>query len=640
MNIALQKAFTKLHQSLDWRLRKLLGDEVVDLPKVIAARCWRPLLGKTAFIGITGSAGKTTTKELLLGLLSAKGKTIGTPDSLNVPAEIARLVLRTRPQHDFCVTEIGAARSGSLDVPLNLLQPTVSIVTVIADDHLSSYASRDAIAQEKSKLVACLPKTGTAVLNADDPLVHAMASQCAGRVLTYGTSEKADIRATEVGAIWPDRLALAVAYGDEEVLVQSQLCGPHLTTPLLGALAGGIAAGLTLRECANGIANIAPFAGRMQPVSTKDGVTFIRDDFKAPLWTVDACLQFMSTAKAKRKIIVIGTLSDFGAGVGAPEKYARVARRAQEIADITVFVGPWASHVLKTRRPGFEGALRVFTHVLEAAQYINAATQAGDLVLLKGTNKQDHLLRIILARSNDIACWRNDCQRDSFCNDCPDRTKPSRPQGLQSNDPAAGNKPAALPPGQRPIHPAEQVIVGLGNPEPQYVDTPHNVGYATADRIAASMGLRWESHANVLMARGTTSAGKPVCLVKVQQPMNHTGAGLKQLADTFEFSSAQCVLLYDDLDMPMGAVRTRLRGGAAGHRGVISILEAFQTDEFRRVKIGVKPAEDIVNRAEYVLAPFPRDARALMGQGIDAAEKRALELAFGATKKATASTAL
>ncbi|HSV50829.1 MAG TPA: aminoacyl-tRNA hydrolase [Burkholderiaceae bacterium] len=640
MNIALQKVFIKLHQGLDWRLRRLLGDQVVDLPKVMAARCWRPLLRKTAFIGITGSAGKTTAKELLLGVLSAKGKTIGTPESLNVPAEVARLVLRTRPQHDFCVTEIGAARAGSLDLPLKLLQPTVCIVTVIGDDHLSSYASREAIAQEKGKLVACLPKTGTAVLNADDALVRAMASKCAGKVLTYGTSAEADIRATEVSAIWPDRLALTVAYGDEQVLVQSQLCGPHLATPLLGAVAGGIAAGLSLRECADGIASIAPFAGRMQPVSTKDGVTFIRDDFKAPLWTVDACLQFMSTARAKRKIIVVGTLSDFGAGVGAPEKYARIARRAQEIADITVFVGPWASHVLKTRRPGFEDALRVFTHVFEAAQYINSATREGDLVLLKGTNKQDHLLRIVMARSNDIACWRNDCLRDSFCNDCPDRTKPSRPQGSRSNDPAIGNELAVLPPGQRPIQPEEQVIVGLGNPEPKFVDTPHNVGYAAADRIAASMGLRWESHANAWMARGTTSAGKAVCLVKVQQPMNHTGAGLKQLADTFAFSSAQCVLLYDDLDMPMGAVRTRLRGGAAGHRGVVSVLEAFQTDEFRRVKIGVKPAEEIANRAEYVLAPFPQGAREIMGQSIDAAEKRALELAFGSTKKTVSSAAL
>ena len=86
----------------------------------------------------------------------------------------------------------------------------------------------------------------------------------------------------------------------------------------------------------------------MQPVDTPEGVTFIRDDYKAPLWTAETCFEFIATARARRKIIVIGSLSDCGAG--APEKYIKVAKRAQEIADLTIFVGPWASQVLKARK--------------------------------------------------------------------------------------------------------------------------------------------------------------------------------------------------------------------------------------------------------------------------------------------------
>ena len=163
----------------------------------------------------------------------------------------------------------------------------------------------------------------------------------------------------------------------------------------------------------------------MQPVSTPEGVTFIRDDYKAPLWTVDACFEFMKAARAKRKIIVIGELQDIASQKGT--KYAKVAMLAQEIADIAIFVGPWASSVLKARKPGREDALRAFSHVRDAAEYLNSITREGDLVLLKGANKQNHLLRIILARTHSIACWRDDCERNSFCNECPDRNKPSGP---------------------------------------------------------------------------------------------------------------------------------------------------------------------------------------------------------------------
>ena len=126
---------------------------------------------------------------------------------------------------------------------------------------------------------------------------------------------------------------------------------------------------MTLDECAKGIASVAPFDGRMQPVDTPEGVTFIRDDYKAPLWTVDACFEFMKIARAKRKIIVIGELQDIASQKGA--KFAKTAILAQEIADITIFVGPWASSVLKARKPGAGDTLRTFSHVRDASEYLS-----------------------------------------------------------------------------------------------------------------------------------------------------------------------------------------------------------------------------------------------------------------------------
>lgn len=616
--------YTRLQDALSWRLRKLLGDRVLDSLLIKTTQCWRPMLKKPVFIGITGSAGKTTTKELLLGILSHKGRVIGNTESLNLVEEVAKTILSVRPTHDFCVSELAATKPGSLDKSLTLLQPSIGIVTLIANDHWSAFNSRDAIAQEKSKLVTLLPSTGTAVLNADDELVCAMARECAARVITYGISANADIRAEDISSAWPDRLELTLVRGAERMKVRTQLCGTHWVTSVLGAIGGGLTAGMSLNECAQGIASVAPFAGRMQPVTTQDGVTFIRDDFKAPLWTVDACFEFMKAARASRKIIVFGTLSDCGSKSGL--KYEKVARRAQEIADITIFVGPWASHILKARQPGREDTLRVFNHVRGAAEYINTNTREGDLILLKSTNKQDHLLRIIMSRTGGISCWRNDCKRVSFCNECPYSTKPS---GVPTSLPTkiAPNTAPQIPlSAQYAIDPNEQVIVGLGNPGAEFDGTPHNIGYETVDHLASSLGLAWNMTSEAQIARGS-SRGRRVCLVKIQMAMNLTGTGLKRLSENMAFGPGQCILVHDDLALPIGSVRTRLGGGAGGHRGVASILEAFQANEFRRVKIGVGQSDQKPNRVEYVLTAFAASDRAVIDQAIPTAEAHVLKLA-------------
>jgi peptidyl-tRNA hydrolase len=111
--------------------------------------------------------------------------------------------------------------------------------------------------------------------------------------------------------------------------------------------------------------------------------------------------------------------------------------------------------------------------------------------------------------------------------------------------------------------------------------------------------------------------------------MNLTGAGLKRLSDSMSFGPEQCILLHDDLDLPLGSVRTRLSGGAGGHRGVASILEAFQTDGFRRVKVGVGQTGVKVNRVEYVLTAFDAANRTAIEQSILTAEARVLKMTAG-----------
>ena len=126
------------------------------------------------------------------------------------------------------------------------------------------------------------------------------------------------------------------------------------------------------------------------------------------------------------------------------------------------------------------------------------------------------------------------------------------------------------------------------------------------ERLATFLGLTWDTYPDALIARGLVS-GKLVSLIKIQMAMNLTGAGLKRLSESMAFYPAQCVLVFDDLDLPLGAVKARLNGSAGGHRGVASILEAFQTDAIRRVKVGVGKAGGKRDRISYVLTAF--DAR-------------------------------
>ena len=136
------------------------------------------------------------------------------------------------------------------------------------------------------------------------------------------------------------------------------------------------------------------------------------------------------------------------------------------------------------------------------------------------------------------------------------------------------------------------VIVGLGNPGESYRDTPHNVGHAVLDRLAEHLTLEWQETPDCHLGRGLWN-GKAVCLVKPTAFMNHTGRALKTIAARLGVGPDECVLVFDDHDLPLGTIRRRQRGSDGGHRGVRSILEAFQTDQFLFSKKPVRKIDDL-----------------------------------------------
>jgi UDP-N-acetylmuramyl pentapeptide synthase len=389
---------------------------------------WRGLLGRFAgvrFIGVTGSAGKTTTTKLIAASLRVAGpvrQTNRLVGQLNNQRIAARLVLTTTPLHRFCVSEFGVGGPGMMARYVEAMPPHIGVVTNVAWDHYTAFRGLDATAREKRVLVEALPAHGTAVLNVDDPRVAAMRRFTRAGVVTFGLSTEADVRGEDVSVAWPDRLSLTVRHGPESIRVTTRLVGEHFAHAVLGALATAVAAGVPLRAAARALEEVEPVDGRYS-VHTVRGVTFIRDDWKAPLWSIPAALRFMDSARAPRKILVLGTISDYPGD--SSQKYRAVARQAAQTADRVLFVGRMAHCALRAREPATLDRIAAFDTLFSLDQFLQGFLREGDLVLVKGSATADHLQRLVLSRTGDHQCWRPACGRAIFCSSCALRTRPS-----------------------------------------------------------------------------------------------------------------------------------------------------------------------------------------------------------------------
>ncbi len=385
-------------------------------PVITVAGAWRRRgLRRTRFIGITGSAGKTTTKDMLYEVLAANFPSARSHDSNNQLYDVARTLVGVSPRARYCLQEIGASEPGGLDPMLALLQPHVGIVTNVGEDHYKSFRGPDAVAAEKGKLVACLPPDGIAVLNADDARVMQMASSTRARVVTFGVANGAALRAESIVSQWPARLTLRVRWNDEVVEVHTGLNGRHLAGCVMAVLATACELGVPLRSAARSIEGFRPHTARMSVLETAGGITFLRDDFKAPWWSLPSSIEFVAQAKVQRKTIVLGTISDYGGN--ARGIYRRAAALALEAADQVLVIGERARSLEKHFSATAGGRLRGFATVQEAAAHLHSTARRGDFILLKGS-LSDHLSRIALVFDRRVNCWLRTCKRTIFCERC------------------------------------------------------------------------------------------------------------------------------------------------------------------------------------------------------------------------------
>lgn len=578
----------RLLRAVRWRWLKL---EAAAWRRLDLAALYRKrLLRRVVFIGVTGSCGKTTTKELIAAVLATRLQGRSTPGNNKISPHLERTIARVRPWDDFCLVEMAIARRRVLvfDDTLRLIRPQIGVVTVIGTDHLGIYRSVEGVAAQKRKLIECLPAHGTAVLNTDDPLVRDMQRHCRASVITYGLATDAMLRAENVSARWPERLSFTLRHERQTLEVRTQLCGAHLVSSVLAALAVGLSMDIPLEEAVQAVGAVAPLDRRLSPFAHPGGFTIVRDDIKAPLWSIPAALQFMKEARAQRKIIVFGTISDYSGRSDAT--YVAVARQALGVADRVIFVGNASAKCLKARRHAHDEALQAFYSVEAAAEHLHDWLRSGDLVLLKGS-PIDRLDSIV--------------------------TKSKRPRSIT---PGRASELRAAESRRR-----FQVVVGLGNPSARYYDTPHNVGHRVLDLLVRVLGASWDQEKDGMVAR-LEGGGQTVILLKPSVRMNATGPRLRAIGERLGFGPPDLILVHDDLDLPIRSVRVRTRSGDGGHRGVRSVLQAFRTDEIRRVRVGVGRPEEGQQVEEYVLRPFGAASLGMIDEASAEAADRVLEL--------------
>ncbi len=303
-------------------------------------------------VGVTGSSGKTGTKDLLGEVLGRHAPTVVPEGSLNSEVGVPLTVCRVRPETRFLVVEMGARGIGHLAYLARMAPPRIGIVLNVGSAHVGEFGSREAIAVAKSELPAALPADGVAVLNADDPAVRAMAGVTAARVVLVGRAPDAQVRATDVVLDGQGRASFTVTVDRRTARATLPLHGEHHVANSLAVIAAALECGLDLQAVVGALASARPASRWRMEVSTRaDGVTVVNDAYNANPDSMAAALRAVAAMApaggSGRTWAVLGSMLELGEESGSG--HAGVGRLARELGTHRLLV------VGETARPMLEG---------------------------------------------------------------------------------------------------------------------------------------------------------------------------------------------------------------------------------------------------------------------------------------------
>ena len=337
-------------------------------------------------VGITGSVGKTSTKELTAQVLAQRYRVLKNPGNYNNEIGLPLTLLHARPEHQWAVLEMGFYVPGDIAKLCALARPVMGVVTNIGLVHAERAGSQQAIVEGKAELVEALPPEGAAVLNFDDPLVRGMAARTRARVFFYGLSPEADLWASDVEGLGLDGIRFVFHYRGEAVPAHLPLLGRHAVHLALRAAAVGLLAGLDWPTVLRGL-QAGEIQLRVMTVTTPQGALVIDDTYNAAPQSVLAALNLLADVQGRRKMAVLGDMLELGPY--ERQGHEKVGLRAAEVVDALVTFGPRARIIAQAARQAGLAPDQVAEFDADEVDALIAHVRAwlgpDDVVLVKGS---------------------------------------------------------------------------------------------------------------------------------------------------------------------------------------------------------------------------------------------------------------
>ncbi|WDM10237.1 UDP-N-acetylmuramoyl-tripeptide--D-alanyl-D-alanine ligase [Streptomyces lavenduligriseus] len=365
-----------------------LGSRPTALPTVVvqdveaalqalAAHVVARLRDGLTVVGVTGSRGKTSTKDLLAAVLTSAAPTIATAGSRNNELGVPLTMLRAGAATRFLVLEMGVRRIGDITKLTGLVAPDIGVVLNVGQAHLGHLGSREAIARAKGELVRGLAPGGTAVLSADDPRVAAMRSLTDRPVLTFGRAEHADVRVLDVVLDRLARPSFTLRTATACAPVTLPLVGTHQALNAAAATAVGLAAGVSLDAAAAALPTVSLSKWRLELRALAGGATLLDDSYNADPDSTRAALDTLAAIEGGRRIAVLGEMLELGDGSEAAHR--AIGEYAAHRADVVVAVGapPLADGAGKRAVALADNAA--------AVEWLRGRLTTGDVVLVKAS---------------------------------------------------------------------------------------------------------------------------------------------------------------------------------------------------------------------------------------------------------------
>jgi UDP-N-acetylmuramoyl-tripeptide--D-alanyl-D-alanine ligase len=341
----------------------------------------RKLWGKP-LIGITGSAGKTTTKEAVAHVLASKFRVLKSEGNFNNHFGLPLMLLKLEPEHDLAVIEMGMSHAGEIRALAKIANPDIGVVTNVAPVHLEFFDSLAGIARAKYELIESLPSNGTAVLNADDEYVSQFGRDFKGRVIKYGTTIATDVSAENVHSKGTDGSEFDVVVAGAREHARLPLVGEHNVLNALAAVSVAIACGMKVPEAVAALATLKPADKRGQ-VLQLGNITVINDCYNSNPKALKAMVDALAGMKAARRIVVAGEMLELGPSGEALHRESG-SHIGEKKIDLLIGVRGLAHALVDGAKQAGTRAEFVATPE-EAGEWLARETRAGDLVLMKAS---------------------------------------------------------------------------------------------------------------------------------------------------------------------------------------------------------------------------------------------------------------